>query len=99
MDYVLWLGLGVLVALIGIWTICAAIQTESSLLGGVLAVASVVLLVVAILLPIWGLGGFDGPSDPCQYLISAKPVVYGHHEGWISYGGRPVWCGPGPVPR
>lgn len=67
-------------------------STAASLLAMLVGLA---IACAGIAVPLWIGGAFDGPSDPCKHLVSVKPIIYEHYKGWISYGGRPVWCGPG----
>lgn len=56
------------------------------------------LVVVAVLMLT---GVIDtNPADPCAHTRIAGKVVYViHDKGWQTVAGRPVWCGPGSVPR
>lgn len=59
-----------------------------------IGIATVVVVVVVAIL-IWG----GGEDDPCEHIISTgKVTVVTHDDGWQRYGGRDVWCGPGPNP-
>lgn len=59
------------------------------IVGGLLAFA----VVLAITFP-------GGDYDPCvEEIHHAKTTEEVLHHGWYSVGGRPVWCGPGPLPK
>lgn len=60
------------------------------------------LLLVACAVGLTGIivGWWQIHPDPCRRIVSTgKVTVVYHVHGWQSDGGRPVWCGPGPVPN
>lgn len=93
MTVVLLILLGIAIALVGIAIFAyAADRHLSTFTEMLLLLLSLCALTAAVIVPLQLGGVFDGPSDPCRYTISVKPVVYGYHHGPIQYGGRTVLC-------
>lgn len=90
-EIVLLVLLGLVLLGAGLW-LCNWGLDASGLTGWAALLGSLVLFAAALIVPLAIGGAFRGQPDPCRYLISAKPVVYGYHHGHTTYGGRTVLC-------
>lgn len=95
---------GIVIALLGIAVLAMAYDfiTDGPIVGLIIiGIIGLGCLAGGSYLAYEGAAGRDpfGPRDPCRYIVSTGKITIAlHHKGWISEAGRPVWCGPGPVP-
>ncbi len=91
-EILLLVLLGAVFVFIGVLLSDRSIATGSGVRSFLYMVAAIIALAAAVIVPLTLGGAFKGPQDPCRYLISAKPVVYGYHHGPTDYAGRTVLC-------